>query len=327
MDLNQKKALITGGAGFIGSHLADRLLAMGCRVIVYDNFDQYYCGKDLNVRHNLSNSNYTLVKADILDYGSLLAAAKGSDVIFHEAAQAGVRFSIQNPRKAHEVNATGTLNVLEAAREAGIVKIVIASSSSVYGVPRHLPMDEEHPTNPNSPYAASKLAAEKYSISYNESYRMRNTILRYFSVYGPRGRPDQVIRKFATEILEGKQPVIYGDGSQTRDFTYIDDVVDATLLAMESDEADGQIFNVGRGRQTTIQELVNLLIQTLPEAKKISARYEPGYAGDFPHTRADVSRAKKILGYEPKVSLQEGVQRFLSWFTDYRGRYQPSEPR
>jgi UDP-glucose 4-epimerase len=326
LDLSRRKVLITGGAGFIGSHLADRLLRMGCKVTVYDNFDQYYTGKELNLQHNLSNRNYNLVKADILDYEKLLSAAKSSDVIFHEAAQPGVRFSIQNPRKAHEVNATGTLNVLEAARELKTTKIVVASSSSVYGVPRYLPMDEEHPTTPNSPYAASKIAAEKYCLSYNESYRMRTTILRYFSVYGPRGRPDQVIRKFTTEILEGRQPVIYGDGTQTRDFTYVDDIVDATLLAMESDEADGHVFNIGGGKHVTIKDLVSLLIRMLDREDEISPRYEPGYAGDFPHTLADVSKAKKILGYEPKVPLREGIQRFLSWHTDHLRRARSSGP-
>jgi len=325
LDLSRKRVLITGGAGFIGSHLADRLLKMGCRVIAYDNFDQYYTGKEQNIRHNLGNPSFTLMRADILDYEKLVSVAKITDVIFHEAAQPGVRFSIQKPRKAHEVNATGTLNVLEAAREAKTAKIVVASSSSVYGVPKYLPMDEEHPTTPNSPYAASKLAAEKYCLSYNESYKMRTTILRYFSVYGPRGRPDQVIRKFTTEILEGRQPVIYGDGMQTRDFTYVDDIVDATLLAMESDEADGQVFNIGGGRQITIKDLVSLLIRVLNREDEISPRYEPGYAGDFPHTLADVSKAKKILGYEPKVPLQEGIQRFLSWYTDHPRRTRSSE--
>jgi len=324
LDLSGKRVLITGGAGFIGSHLADRLLQMGCKVIVYDNFDQFYTGKEVNVRHHLNNPNFTLIKADILDYGGLLAAAKSSDIMFHEAAQAGVRFSIQNPRKAHEVNATGTLNVLEAAREAKTAKVVAASSSSVYGVPVYLPMDEEHPTNPNSPYAASKLAAEKYCLSYKESYQTRITVLRYFSVYGPRGRPDQVIRKFAAEILEGRQPVIYGDGTQTRDFTYVDDIVDATLHAMESDEADGQVFNIGGGRQTNIRELVDLLIRMLGREKEVSPCYEPRYAGDFPHTYADVSKARRVFGYEPKVPLEEGIQRFLSWYKSYLRRTQSS---
>lgn len=312
LQLQGRKILVTGGAGFIGSHLVDRLLQLDNRVIVYDNFDPFYEGKESNIIAHVDDSAFKLVKGDILNYDTLIGVMQGVDIVFHEAAQPGVRYSIENPGKAHQVNINGTFNVLQAAKERGVKKVVYASSSSVYGIPEHLPLAEDHPTNPTSPYAVSKLAAEKYCQVFNQVYRLPTVSLRYFSVYGPRQRPDQVTRKFATFIFEGKQPIIYGDGSQTRDFTYVDDVVEATLLAAENEECVGQIFNVGYGHQTSIKEALQLIAHLIGK-EDISAIYKPSYAGDFPHTFADITKAKQRLGYAPKVGLEAGLNKYIEW--------------
>jgi nucleoside-diphosphate-sugar epimerase len=208
MELHGKKVLVTGGAGFIGSHLCDSLLLLGCRVVAYDNFDDFYAGKEKNVEHNLRNDKYRLVKGSILEKEKLGALMRGVDVVFHLAAQAGVRYCINNPIKAEEVNAIGTLNVLMAAKEKKVKKMVAASSSSVYGNPTKQVLSEDLPLNPTNPYGVSKLAAEKYCLAFHETYGTPVSCLRYFSVYGPRGRPDQVIYAFAKWVSEGEPPVI-----------------------------------------------------------------------------------------------------------------------
>jgi len=314
MELDGVRVLITGGAGFIGSHVADLLLKRGNDVVVYDNFSPFYSGKERNIAHNLGRKNYRLVKADILDYKALTEAMDGVDVVFHQAAQPGVRYSIKHPLKSHEINATGTLNVLLAAKESNVSKVVFASSSSVYGIPKRLPMSEEDQTNPNSPYAASKLAAEKYCRVFHEVYGLNVVMLRYFSVYGPRGRPDQVVRAFVDRISRGLPPIIFGDGEQTRDFTYVSDVVEANILAAENEEASGEIFNIGFGGRAGIRELAEMIINLMGKAGEISPIHEKPYAGDFPHTCADTEKASRILGYTPRVELKEGLKRFISWY-------------
>ena len=310
--MKYKKILITGGAGFIGSHLADRLLNMDNEVIVYDNFDDFYQGKEGNVQHNLVDKNYKLIKGDILNYELLKSIMKGVDVIFHMAAQAGIRQCIMNPLKAHNVNVTGTLNVLMAAKENHVKKLVYASSSGIFGLLRYVPIDEDHPTNPNSPYGATKLAAEKYCLSFLEVYEMNIACLRYFSVYGPRGRPDQVIHAFSKAILEGKRPIIYGDGEQTRDFTFISDIVEATILTADKEEAQG-VFNIGYGREIKINETFGIVSKAL-DMPEMKPQYEKTYRGDFPRTFADNSKARNFLGWEPKISIEEGVRLFVKWF-------------
>ncbi len=320
MKLDGVLAFITGGAGFVGSHLADLLLQKGNEVVVYDNFSPFYSGKERNVAHNLHKNGYRIIRADILDYSTLVEAMEGSDIVFHQAAQPGVRYSIEHPLESHGINVTGTLNVLLAAKELKIPKVIFASSSSVYGVPRSLPISEDHPTNPNSPYAASKLAAEKYCRVFSEVYGLEVVMLRYFSVYGPRGRPDQVIKAFADRVASGLPPVIFGDGGQTRDFTYVSDVVDANVLAAESEGVSGEVFNIGFGRRVEIKELAEMVIDIMGEKGKISPTHKESYAGDFPDTCADIAKASRMLGYSPKVDLKEGLKRFVSWYqanTDY----------
>jgi len=314
LELKDKKVLVTGGAGFIGSHLADRLLQMKNTVIVYDNFDDFYAGKEKNIQSAVKNSRFRLVKEDILNYKSLASAMNGIDVVFHEAAQCGIRYCIRNPMKAHEVNVTGTLNVLMAAKQAGAKKVVFPSSSGIFGLPQYTPMDERHPTNPNSTYGASKLAAEKYCLAFHEVYGVDVVSLRYFSVYGPRGRPDQVIRAFVSAIAKSERPVIYGDGTQTRDFTFISDVVEATILAAECDDVAGETFNIGFGNEISINELFDMLSNKLGKKGEVQPIYKETYRGEFPQTLADNTKARDILGWKPKVDVSRGLDIFIEWF-------------
>lgn len=313
--MKKTSVLITGGAGFIGSHLADRLLEENYRVIVYDNFDSFYSGKISNIEHNRNNPNYSLIKEDILNHAALSSKLQGIDIVFHLAAQAGVRYCIENPVKAHNVNVTGTINVLMAARENKVKKIVYASSSGIFGQLKYVPIDENHPTNPNSPYSATKLAAEKYCLAFHEVYDMDITCLRYFSVYGPRGRPDQVIYKFAHALIDQKQPIIYGNGQQTRDFTYVDDIVDATIRAATVKESTGEVFNIGYGREITIQDVLGTVSKTLHTAE-IKPTYLKTYRGEFPRTYADNRKAAKLLSWKPKTPFEDGVNQYIQWLTD-----------
>ena len=311
--------MVTGGAGFIGSHLVDNLIEKGNRVIVYDDFDEYYSGKENNIRRHLSNADFALVRADILDSNVLPRTMKSVDVVFHLAAQPGVRFSLENPTKTNIVNTTGTLNVLQAAKKAEVKKVIFASSSSVYGVPHYMPIDEEHPTEPISIYGASKLAAEKYCRIYCELLGVPVVILRYHTVYGPRQRPDMAIRKWIELLLMNKRPIIYDDGNQTRDFTYISDVVQGTILAAEVDGIDGEIFNLGGGSRVSINDVVKSLIDVTGK-KNLQPFYQPPKLGDVYDTHADIQKAKRFLGYNPKVNLKEGLENFVKWFVDNQVR-------
>ena len=308
--------MVTGGAGFIGSHLVDKLIKRNNRVIVYDNFNEYYFGKENNIRHHFGKSNFTLIRADILDVATLCKAMKDLDIVFHLAAQPGIGFSMKNPLKTHTVNTTGTLNVLNVARKMRTKKIVFASSSSVYGIPQYTPLDEKHPTHPVSVYGISKLTAEKYCKIFNDLLDVPVVSLRYHTVYGPRQRPDMAIYKWTKLVCEDKSPVIYGDGKQSRDFTYISDIVEATLSEAELDEVEGKVFNVGSGTKITINRVVNLLLK-LTGKERLEPAYEVSRVGDVPVTHADISKAKVLLGYTPRVTLKNGIERFLKWYSEY----------
>lgn len=318
MELKNSRILVTGGAGFIGSHLTDRLLEMGNSVAIYDNFDDFYPGKESNVRHNFKNNRFKLVRNDILNYEALLSVMKGVDVVFHEAAQCGVRYCIKNPLKANSVNVTGTLNVLWAAKQAKVRKIVFASSSGIFGEPHYAPMDEKHPTNPNSPYGVSKLAAEHYCQVFNKVYDLDVTCLRYFSVYGPRGRPDQVIYEFASAIAQKKRPIIFGDGTQTRDFTFVSDVVEAAVLAADCENIGGHVFNIGYGKEFNMNEIFEKVVKAMG-TEDIKPIYRETYKGEFPRTFADNTKARRILGWKPKVGLSDGLSIFVNWLKEARG--------
>jgi UDP-glucose 4-epimerase len=319
--------LVTGGAGFIGGNLAEHFVRRGHDVTTLDNLDPYYTTdlKEHNVEMcrvaaSATDGAFELVEGSILNDALVESTVANADVVYHQAAQAGVRTSIDNPNKAHEVNVDGTLNILNAARDADVERVVVASSSSVYGETEYLPFDELHPTRPTSPYGVSKLAAEQYARVYGRVYDVDTVALRYFTVYGPRMRPNMAISNFVSRCLNGDQPVIYGDGQQTRDFTYIDDIVRVNEKLLESD-LTGEVLNVGSNDNITIQRLAETIRDQL--APELDIEYTNANAGDARHTHADVSKATELLDYEPEVSIEDGVSRFIDWYREERDWYEP----
>lgn len=314
------KVLITGGAGFIGSNIVDRLLSQGHYVLVLDNFDDYYSQKIKinNIQHNFNNTNFELVKGDIRDKKLLKNILKDVDIIFHVAARPGVRSSVQDLFLYHEINTTGSLNLLNECLNSNTSKIIYSSSSSVYGEFEYLPIDEKHPLNPISLYGATKLAGEKYCHVFSKVYGLHIIALRYFTVFGPRQRPDEAICKFTKLILQGKRPEIYGDGEQTRDFTYIDNVVDGNILAMNSQLKWG-VFNIGAGQRISVNELVNLLNEACQS--NIKPIYTSKKEGDVRHTWVNIEKARRILNYEPKVDIKSGIKKYVEWAkAEYGGK-------
>jgi UDP-glucuronate 4-epimerase len=311
--------LVTGGAGFIGSHLIDSLLQAGAEVVCIDAFHDYYdpSRKRANVGRHLVHDRYRLVEADIRDAGRMrsLVAEHRPEVIVHLAARAGVRASIQEPYLYQEVNVGGTLNLLEAARCAGVKKFINASSSSVYGENPKIPFAETDALLcPTSPYAASKLSAEALVHVYARQYGFTAASLRFFTVYGPRQRPDMAISKFSSLMLRGKPIEIYGDGTARRDFTYVEDIVRGIRLAADVEFCGHQLFNLGCAEPVKLTELVDELERAL--AIKAERLYGPTQPGDVPLTYSDISKARRILGYVPQVSLRQGLQRFARSLSD-----------
>ncbi len=303
--------LITGGAGFIGSHIAERLVREGGHVRVLDNFSS---GHEANLES--FRSSIELIRGDIRDVGLVNEATKGVDVVFHEAALGSVPRSVADPLTTHEVNITGTLNVLLAARDAGVRRVVYASSSSVYGETPVLPKREEMTPQPLSPYALSKLAGEHYASVFKHVYGFDIVSLRYFNIFGPRQDPESqyaaVIPRFITALLEGKPPVVYGDGLQSRDFTYVENVVNANLLAAEADGAGGRAFNVACGGRYTLLDLLARLKEIL--GSNIEPIHEAARAGDVRDSQASIEAAERGLGYEVSVSFEEGLRRTVEWY-------------
>jgi len=316
LEVNKKRILVTGGAGFIGSHLAEGLLKLGARVTVLDNFDDFYSGKETNIEGLLRSDRFRLVRGSILDLDLLTTLIRDSDAVVHLAAQAGIRYCNERPFKANEVNATGTMNVVASCHTLGVKKLVYASSSSVFGDPVKTPMDENHPTNPNNPYGASKLAGEKYCTSFARAFGMDITCLRYFSVYGPRGRPDQVLYSFAMKASKGEAPTVYGDGSYSRDFTYVSDVVSATILALYRDSEGGSVLNIGFGKDYKMIDVARKIIGHY--GGEYEPRFATQYEGDFPRTLCDNGLARMRLGWRPAVPFDEGLSLFLDWFDERR---------
>jgi UDP-glucose 4-epimerase len=317
------RVLLTGGAGFIGSHLSERLLREGMDVVVVDNLDPYY---DVRLkRKNVEaveeaareegSGDYAFVDADITDLGALRGVMEREtpQVVFHEAAQAGVRASVEDPFKPNRVNVTGTMNLLVASRDLGVERFINASSSSVYGQVAYLPFDEHHPTRPVSPYGVSKLAAEHYCRVFYEVYGIPTISLRYFTVYGPRMRPDLAIPRFSKRLLRGEAPVVFGDGEQTRDTTFVDDVVEANLRLMEEKvELTGQAINVGSARRISVNQLLDVLRELT--GSDVEAVHEARAVGDARDTWAAIEAARDLIGYSPSTTLEQGLARFLEWF-------------
>ncbi len=312
--LDTPRSLVTGAAGFIGSHLCERLLDEGHEVIGLDGFIEFYprSEKEANLVGCLSRPGFRFVEADLLraDLGALL---DGIDFIFHLAGQPGVRGSWGKQFDEYLMNNTlATQRLLEAARghRAAIRRLVYASSSSVYGAAPTLPLSEDALPRPFSPYGVTKLAGEQLCLLYHLNYGLRVVALRYFTVYGPRQRPDMAFQRFIDAILSGEEVVIYGDGEQTRDFTYVSDGVEANLLALKAG-MEGQTFNIGGGSRITINDAVSLIGRLM--GREIRRRYTVSQEGDVRHTIADVTLASRVLGYRPLVNLQEGLARQIEW--------------
>jgi UDP-glucose 4-epimerase len=306
-----RRALVTGGAGFIGSHLVDRLLAEGWEVVALDDLSS---GRPANLES--ARDRVEFVKGSLCDEQTIRAAATGADVIFHQGAVPSVPRSIAEPVRTHAVNATGTLGVLEAARHCGVRRVVYAASSSAYGDTPKLPKVETMPPDPRSPYALQKYAGETYCRLYTELYGLEAVALRYFNVFGPRQDPASeyaaVIPRFVTAALDGASPTIFGDGEQTRDFTYVSDAVNANLRAADAELAPGQAINVAGGRRISLNELLTEIGGII--GKPVDARYEAARAGDVRDSLADLGRAEDLLGYRPEVTLRDGLARTVEYF-------------
>ena len=310
------KILITGAAGFIGSHLAEALTARGDRVTGLDNFNDYYdpAIKRANVAGLLKGDRFRLVEGDIRDTELLprLFAEDAPDAVVHLAAMAGVRPSLEDPRTYFDVNVNGTLNVLECARRFGKPRLLFASSSSVYGGNEKVPFHEEDDVSrPVSPYAASKRAGEIMCYTFHHLYGLRIHCLRFFTVYGPRQRPEMAIHKFTRHLLDGREITLFGDGSSRRDYTYIDDILDGVVKSL--DRCEGyRIYNLGESRTVSLSDLMARLEEVT--GKRARIRRLPDQPGDVPLTYADIRRAREELGYAPSVPLEEGLRRFLLWY-------------
>jgi nucleoside-diphosphate-sugar epimerase len=303
--------LVTGGAGFIGSHIVQELLRGKHRIRVIDNFST---GKRENLADFLDRID--LVRGDIRDSEAVKEAVKGVDYVLHQAALASVARSVDDPLEANGVNVQGTLNLLEASRKEGIRRFVLASSSSVYGSGQHLPKREIMKPNPISPYAITKLAGEKYCQVFYGIYGLETVCLRYFNVFGPRQNPESqyaaVIPKFISALLHDRSPTVYGDGEQTRDFTYVSNVVTANIQACAAGEVVGQVLNVACGTRYSLNDLFFNLQRIF--GVDLSARYVEPRLGDVRHSLADISKARKLMDYRPKVTFEEGLEKTVDWF-------------
>lgn len=309
------RILVTGGAGFIGSHLVEKLLSDGHDVIVADDFNDFY---DPQIKHANTEKfakEVTICHVDLRDAASVrnLFHSGKIDAIAHLAARAGVRPSIQQPRLYYDTNVIGTLHLLEAAQLTGVERFIFASSSSVYGATKKIPFsEEEHLTQTLSPYAATKIAGEFLCSSYSHLYQMRVVALRYFTVYGPRQRPDLAIHQFTRRIYSGQPIDQFGEGNTRRDYTYIDDVIQGTVAALKYQGPMFDIFNLGESETIQLKDLISAIEAVLGKKAKINRL--PEQPGDMPMTCADISKAKKLLGYNPTTTFSEGLPRFVDWF-------------
>ncbi len=305
--------LVTGGGGFIGSHVVDRLLAKGHQVRVLDNFST---GRRENLAH--CQEQIDLLEGDLRSPDTVRQAVEDCEYVLHLGALPSVPRSVRRPLESHAVNATGTLHVLLAARDAHVRRLVFASSSSVYGNNPTLPKEETMRPEPLSPYAAGKLLGEHYCRIFQQLYGLETVILRYFNVFGPRQDPSSpysgVISLFITAALQGRPYTIYGDGEQTRDLTFVENVVTATVTASTAPEVVGEVMNIACGRQTSINDLAAMIDQIV--GREGPRHYAPPRPGDVRHSLADISRARQLLGYHPAVDLLEGLRRTIAWYRE-----------
>jgi nucleoside-diphosphate-sugar epimerase len=306
------KILVTGGAGFIGSNIAEKLLSLKAKVIVFDNLST---GRKENIKDFIGKSDFKFIKGDLRNQKEIEKATKGIDYILHQAALPSVQRSILDPKSTFESNNLGTLNLLLAAKKHKVKKVVCVSSSSVYG-PGPIPKKEDMLLNPISPYALTKLTGEKICQIFSKIYNLPTICLRYFNVFGPRQNPYSeyaaVIPKFIYAFLKKERPVIYGDGLQSRDFTYVENVVKSNLLAIDSKPNKGEVFNIACGKQTSILELVQVLNGIF--STNIKPCFSKEKSGDIKHSFADISKAKKQLNYEPKISLEKSLKETIQWY-------------
>jgi UDP-glucose 4-epimerase len=321
MKIKDKKILITGGAGFIGSHLVDAL-SKDNHIMVIDNFSS---GKRENLSQHLQNQKVEIIEGDIRDKTLLVNVTKNIDILYHLAVQC-LRVSIRNPEINHEVNATGTLNLCMASQKNNIKRFIYISSSEVYGTAKDVPMSEDHPLEPTTVYGASKLAGELYTLAYYRTYGLQSMIIRPFNTYGPRahfeGLYGEVIPKFILRVLSDMPPLIFGDGTQTRDFTYISDTVKGIIMASECDAIIGQTVNIARGQEISINELAAIIMRTLGK-ESLKPRYEQKRPGDVMRHYADVSKAERQFGFKPEIDIEKGIRLYANWFKS--NNYDPSE--
>ena len=308
--------LVTGGAGFIGSNIVDELVRRGQQVVVLDDLSS---GKEENLA--AVRDKIELHIGSITDLAALQSACAGADYVIHLAARTSVPRSVANPIETNHVNIDGTLNVLVAARDAKVRRLVFAASSSAYGETPELPKRESMPSAPISPYGVTKLAGELYAQVFGRAYGLENTSLRYFNVFGPRQDPTSqysgVLSRFMLAVIRGESPVVYGDGEQSRDFTYIANVVDVTLRACEAHGSSGMVINGGTGARITLNEVLKLLEKIT--GRKIKAKYDPPRTGDIKDSQADISRARDLLGYRPIVDFEQGLKLTWDWYaSNYR---------
>jgi len=321
IQLTKKKILVTGGAGFIGSNLTEALLKLNNEVICLDNFAT---GKKENITAFTTNPNYTLIEGDIRKLSDCQLAVKGVDYVLHQAALGSVPRSIKDPITSNEVNVSGFLNMLIASRDSGVKRFIYAASSSTYGDSESLPKVEDKIGKPLSPYAITKYVNELYADVFSKTYGLETIGLRYFNVFGrkqdPNGAYAAVIPKFVSQFMAGESPVINGDGEFSRDFTYIDNVIQANLLSIttKNKEAINTVYNVAFGERNTLKDLVELLKKSLtefdPKIKDIQVIYGPNRVGDIPHSLASIDKAKKLLVYNPQFSLEKGLKEAVNWY-------------
>jgi len=319
-----QRVLVAGGAGFIGSHIVDKLLEADVDVTVLDDLST---GRMENLRRHKHNTNFHFVKGDVRNISQVKAAVKNSDAVFNDAAVVSVRLSVENPMLVNEVNVNGALNLLKASVDSGVKRFIQASSASIYGDTKTLPVREDMQPRPISPYAVSELAAENYAKVFYGVYGLETVCLRYFNVYGPRqlyGEYSGAITIFMNQLLHNQPPTIFGDGEQTRDLVYVEDVAAANILALSKKETAGEVFNIATGTATSVNTIVQALMKTMAKTS-LTPLHKKSRLGEIKHSCASIVKAKRILGYKPKFNINQGLRQLAKCYTLKRSRSPPKK--